>query len=253
MAIVLLLALAACGAPFEERLARVHTLLVLHRLGDADQEAAELAGVVGADVEAAQKADYWNATLRAYHHDLDGARRILEGVRRADAARGDAVGEAYMSNCLTWVRWAGRDPEGALAENAKMLEAVARIGDPETRRDWELHATWDHAYLEADVGAPDAAEARARYEALAAHPDDDDGVNVLAAWFALRAGDAAGAADAARRVSKGDGDAQDLWIVRQSLEAAGDAAGAAAIGARLRRSAYLMPPLLEIYDDQRRR
>jgi hypothetical protein len=82
--------------------------------------------------------------------------------------------------------------------------------------------------------------------------DDQDGVNVLAAWFALRAGDAAAAGAAAHRVSPGDVDAQDLWILIHAYDAAGEAKAATALRARLRRSAYLMPPLLEIYDERRK-
>ena len=69
---------------------------------------------------------------------------------------------------------------------------------------------------------------------------------VLAAFFAVRAGDAKGAALAAKRVDADkDDDLQDIYVLALAYDAAGDHARAEALRARIREGhAYLMKPLL---------
>jgi len=107
------------------------------------------------------------------------------------------------------VKWAEGDLAGALAENAKLGQALTRA-EPEARADLYLHYLWDRAYLLRDQAdrAPAAEKAGALAQAEAARAEygraataaEADGLAVLEAYFAWRSHDAAAATAAARRV-----------------------------------------------------
>jgi len=199
-------------------------------------------------------ADYEAAVDRAEKDDLAGAYDLLarRGAALETAGRFDLAGICW--NTTTWVKWAQGDLAGALAENAKLGQALTRA-EPEARADLYLHYLWDRAYLLRDqadrAAAADKAGALAQAEAAraeyvrAATAAEADGLAVLEAYFAWRSRDTVAATAAARRVDLvRDQDAQDLYIVALVLEEAGDAKTAADLRARIEKAHYMMPPLL---------
>lgn len=204
--------------------------------------------------ERAFATDYEDALARADKSDLAGAYDVL-ARRGAMLESQNQFGIAGICwNTTTWVKWAQGDLAGALAENAKLGQALTRA-EPEARADLYLHYLWDRAYLLRDQadrapaadkpGALAQAEAgRAEY-GRAATAAEADGLAVLEAYFAWRSHDAAAATAAARRVDLNrDQDAQDLYIVALVLDEAGDAKTAADLRARIEKAHYMMPPLL---------
>jgi hypothetical protein len=217
----------------------------------AQQQSAEPAPT---PEERAFAADYEDAVARAEKGDLAGAYDVLARRGAALEAQNQFGIAGICWNTATWVRWAQGDLPGALAENARLGQALTRA-EPEARADLYLHYLWDRAYLLRDqadrVADPEKAGARAQAETAraeygrAATATEADGLAVLEAYFAWRAHDAAAATAAARRVDlTRDQDAQDLYIVALVLEEAGDAKTAADLRARIEKAHYMMPPLL---------
>lgn len=188
-----------------------------------------------------QRMDAMTAALE--HEDFAGA---LRGTDEWLATRPDAEKLELIYNCRTWIRWAGGDNKGALAENQKLRQAVAGA-EPKLQRGALLHYWRDRSYLEAEAGrADDADKSRAEFERIANTPDDGDSKKVLEAWLLLRRGDAAGARAAASAVDpEKDPDLQDMYVVQAALEAGGDGAKAAAIRERIRKGPrYPMKPVI---------
>ncbi len=200
---------------------------------------------------------YERATAQAGHGDFTGADRTLAAiVPEAETMEGDA--EFWLHNQRTWLRWAAGDLQGALDEIDRARAALGRARLPaEASARTGLHEKWDRAYVllelagkaplalraEANHGA-DAA--RADYESAATPLGDTDGEAVLAAFFAVRRGNARQALEAARRVNvESDGDLQDLYVLALAYEAARQPAQAEAIRRRIREAKeYLMKPLI---------
>ncbi len=192
--------------------------------------------------------------MGAEKDDLAGAYDLLarRGAALETAGRYDLAGICW--NTTTWVRWAQGDLAGALAENARLGQALARA-DPDPQRVLNQHYVWDRAYLlrdQADRAPPadkakvmaDAEAAREEYHNIAP-PEDQSGAAVLDAYFAWRSGDFAAAAALARKVDlEKDSDAQDLFILALVYESAGDRATADKLRARANEAHYMMPPLL---------
>jgi hypothetical protein len=88
--------------------------------------------------------------------------------------------------------------------------------------------------------------ARADYEQAATPLGDHDGMGVLAAFFAARAGDAKKAVAAAKTVDADkDDDLQDIYVLALAYDTAGDHAHADKLRSRIREGHdYLMKPLL---------
>ena len=198
--------------------------------------------------------DYQDAVARAERSDLAGAYDVLARRGAALEAQNQFGIAGICWNTATWVKWAQGDLAGALAENAKLGQALTRA-EPEARADLYLHYLWDRAYLLRDQAdrAPAAEKAGALAQAEAARAEygraataaEADGLAVLEAYFAWRSRDTAAATAAARRVDLArDQDAQDLYIVALVLEDAGDAKTAADLRARIEKAHYMMPPLL---------
>jgi hypothetical protein len=208
------------------------------------------------DYEMARRAAYTHVTALLYANDFTGSEAVFAKVMARDRRMGNAGNEAWVRNATTWLRWAQSDLDGALRENEAVRQIVeaAPLSD-EDKRGILLHYWWDRAYLLLDVAATkpnDAAaaqaadEARRRYEALAQEPDENDGLAVLAAYFAVRRGDARAARAAALAVDPAqDGDIQDLYILWLAFDAAGDRAAADDILRRIDQGAeYPMKPLI---------
>ncbi len=229
-----------------ERFAEVHALL----------EHAPPAAVE--PLAARYKAAYGRAVDAATAGDLAAAERELSALL-AEAERQEKDDtEFWLHNELTWLRWAEGDLAGALGEvdGAKSALIRAHLAEPQSGRTG-LHEKWDRAYLLLELAreAPPtlrakamaaANAARADYEKAAAPLNDTDGMGVLAAFFAARAGDAKAALAATKRVDiEKDGDLQDLYVLALAFDAAGDHARADGLRKRIREAhAYLMKPLI---------
>src|SRR5262249_1672118 len=122
--------------------------------------------------ERAFAADYQDAVALAEKGDLTGAYDLLAKRGAALQAQNHFAPAGIVWNTLTWVRWAQGDLPGALAENAKLGQAVPRAED-EARQDLYLHFLWDRAYLLRDQAdkVPDAEKAGARAQADAARAE----------------------------------------------------------------------------------
>jgi hypothetical protein len=172
--------------------------------------------------------------------DFDGALRDTDAWL---ATKPGAGTEELIYNCRTWIRWATGDKAGALAENEKLRALAERDPKHERLRNY----WWDRAYLLADSGKRDAAEAaRAEFFRVADKPDDRDSKLVLEAWLATMRGDGAAARKAASAVDPAkDDDLQDWYVLMRAMEAAGDRAAAEQLRAKIKQGPrYPMKPLI---------
>ena len=207
--------------------------------------------------EARSKAAYERAVTAATGGDLAAAEHELTSVL-AEAERREDAAAFWLHNDLTWVRWAQGDLVGALGEVDGAKSALIRAHLPEERSARTgLHEKWDRAYILLELArqAPPtlrakaisaANDARADYEKAAEPLKDTDGMGVLAAFFAARAGDAKGALAATKRVNiEKDDDLQDLYVLALAYDVAGDHPKADALRTRIRAAnPYLMKPLI---------
>ncbi len=201
------------------------------------------------------KIAYYRATLLAYAGDFAKSRDALRAQLSEAKAHPESSSEAWLHNQLTWVLWILGDAPGALAEagemNACLDGARLAVGAVDGLR---LHALWDRAYLLAEAGSvagalpsTDAFAAKDDYEALATRLDDASGMAVLRAYFAVRAKDKAAARAAlATPELASDEDMQDLYVLAQASDLAGDEGRAKALRARIDASgdAYLMHAII---------
>ncbi len=265
---ILLLVVAGCAhtqattetltAPtFQQRMSNVYQLL---EAGRDDEAARELdAAKSGADAKQLLHIAYDEATIALDKEDFSKAQRIFEAQAASAKAEHRAEDEAWLHNALVWVHWATGDRAGALAEN-EQVAAVARASSlsDDDKRGILLHYYWDKAYLLVeDHKDADADAARAEFVGTAKEPNDHDGLAVLAAFFAIERGDAAGAKTAAATVDvTKDDDLQDLYVLARAMELGGDAKTAESIRQRIRAGApYPMKPLMlrEIAKDARKK
>jgi hypothetical protein len=204
--------------------------------------------------ELAFTTDYDDAVTRAEKDDLGGAYDVLSRRAAALETAGRFDLASICWNTTTWVRWAQGDLAGALGENSRLAQSLAR-SDVEAQKVLNLHYVWDRAYLLRDkadkVPATERGKALSEAEAMReeyhhiAPADEPSGGAVLDAYFAWRAGDAKAAAAAARQVDlENDKDAQDLFIAALAIEAGGDHATADKLRTRIGEARYMMPPLL---------
>jgi hypothetical protein len=237
---------SAPAPTFKERMETVGRLLHEGRDDEAERELfAARAGLSGPPPAAIT---WGEATVALDRGDFARAQKLFEAHAAAETAAHHQRNAAWAHNALTWVRWGAGDGAGALAENEAVATIITRADvGPEVKRGVLLHYWWDKAYLLAEQHHDrQADQARAEYQRLARQPDEHDGLAVLAAWFAVVRGDgkAARAAAVTVDVTKDD-DLQDLYVIARALDAGGDAAGAAAVRARIRDgAAYPMKPLI---------
>jgi hypothetical protein len=237
----------ALSAPtFKQRMSNIDQLMEAGRDDEAMRELA--AAKVGADAKGLDAIFYDEATIALEKEDYKKAQQLFEARVAAAKTEHREEDEAQLHNDLVWVHWATGDHAGALAENEEVAAAAhkAAVGD-DVKRGILLHYYWDKAYLLVEEHKDAEADAvRAQFVATAHEPDDHDGLQVLAAWFAIVRGDAAGARAAAATVDPTkDTDLQDLYILARALEMGGDASGAEAIRKRIRAATpYAMKPLM---------
>jgi ketosteroid isomerase-like protein len=211
-----------------------------------------------APFEQRYKATYQRAVDAAARGDLATGEHALEGLLDEALAREGDDTAFWLRNELTWLRWGEKDLTGALGEvdGARSALLRARLRGEESAR-LGLHEKWDRAYLLLELAhdAPPtlrasalatANAARTDYEKAATPLGDSDGMAVLAAFFAVRAGDAKGALAAAKRVdAEKDADLQDIYVLALAYDLGGDHARADAMRKRVREGKeYLMKPLL---------
>ncbi len=209
-----------------------------------------------ATVKARTRSVYEDAVAAATANDLPRAQALLDAELPAAKTRPDDAAEFWLRNELTWIAWAQGSLDEALRQaEASRVAVLHAMLPPATVDALLLHAYWDRAYLLRDVAlaAKDdpkllraALDAKAEYDARARAAHDDDGMNVLAAFFAVRAHDGKAALAAAKKVdAEKDSDLQDLWVLAQAYELANDAKTASALRARVCGGrSYLMKPLL---------
>lgn len=209
-----------------------------------------------AAVRASSRKVYDDAVAAATAGDLAKARQLLGALVPAAKTRPADDAEFWLHNQLTWIEWADGQLPAALREtdDAK-LAAMHGTLPPAAVRALLLHAYWDRAYLLREVAraakddkklVQSALDAKREYDELARAERDDDGMNVLAAFFAVRAGDAKAALAAATKVdAEKDSDLQDLYVLALAFDLAKEAAKANALRERIcAGKAYLMKPLL---------
>lgn len=209
------------------------------------------------DLREQYKTAYQAAILAAKDDPSKAAKLLSELVTEAKTRPDDDL-EFWLHNELGWLRWAQGDLDGALAEVEAARATIDHSTLPEDKRvGLRLHELWDRAYLMIEIAMtkPPADRAKAvlaaqtardAYDVLAKAQKDDNGMAVLAAFFALRQGKTADALAAAKKVDiEKDGDVQDLYVLRMAREAAGDKAGAeAAVKKICTAKDYLMRPLI---------
>lgn len=209
-----------------------------------------------ASARSAAKTSYDDAVVAAGGGDLAKARKLLADLVPLAKTRPDDDAEFWLHNQLTWVEWADGRMADALreADESKFAALHSTLPSDQTRA-LLLHHYWDRAYLlreTATAGHDDkkllqsALDAKRDYDALAREAHDDDGMNVLATFFAVRKGDAKAALDAAKKVDAAkDSDLQDLYVLALGYELAKDAATASALRTRIcAAKPYLMKPLI---------
>ena len=203
------------------------------------------------------KTAYQAATSAAKDDPAKAAKLLGELVAEAKTRPGDDL-EFWLHNELTWLRWAQGDLEGALAEVEAARATIDHSTLPDDKRvGLRLHELWDRAYLMIEIAmakpiaerakAVAAAQAaQAAYDVLAKAQKDENGMAVLAAFFALRQGKNADALAAAKKVDiEKDTDVQDLYVLRMARDAGGDKAGAEATVKKICTAKdYLMRPLI---------
>jgi len=267
IALVVALALGGCAhtkgqlagggdapAQLKQRLKECEALVQARKLDQAKRCAESVEQ--GGDYKLARWASYTRVTALLYEGDFQGSQQVFEAMMQRDRAHADAENEAWGRNATTWLRWGVHDLAGALGENERVRQIIeASKLSQDSKRSVLLHYWWDRAYLLLDVAmqkpsdaaaAQAADDARKRYDQLARQPDQHDGLAVLAAYFAVRRGDAKAARDAAITVDPAkDDDVQDLYILWLAFDAAGDRVAADDIRRRIEKSYdYPMKPLI---------
>jgi hypothetical protein len=231
---------------FKQRMSNIDQLMEAGRDDEALRDLT--AAKAGADPQGLDAIAYAEATIALEKEDFARAKQIFAARLAAAKAEHRENAEAWLHNALVWVHWATGDQAGALAENEEVSTVIRKSSLPaDEKRGVLLHYYWDKAYLLVEEHKDAEADAaRAEFVAAAHEPDDHDGLQVLAAFFAIERGDAAGARAAAATVDAGkDDDLQDLYVLARALELGGDSAGAEAIRKRIHAGMpYPMKPLM---------
>ncbi len=214
-------------------------------LAAADRRLAEADRAAGGDAHYAYVVARVRATRHAQAGDFDRAAATLLGVIPTLAKHSELPDEFSAHNAMMMIREAQGDPAAALAENDAATRCAARGSwEPEGRETLAFQKDrWHRAYLtrmlaESRTGADKADLIRKANAALGEYKTRGfpDSVAVLEAYFAALDGRRADALAAARKVDlEQDDDLEDLYLVVVGLEAGGDAAGAEAVRARMRR------------------
>jgi hypothetical protein len=232
--------------PLDPR-AEVHEVGMLIDAGSYDQADARLAtdrGRFAGDGKTLDQLAYVGAMNDAWRRDYAGAAKLIDD--RLAAATDDET-RAWLSNTLTWIRWAGGDWDGADQAN----ETVKQVGKT---NEWLGHYWWDRAYLlcdrayraPADKRAAILASARdARAEYLKLGLPSRDPVHVLDAYFAERAGDVKTAVAEALQVSEDWPDLQDAYVLMRAFELDGNAAMVEKLKKRIQAGGTIMTPIYE--------
>jgi len=251
---------------FRARVTEVTGALRAHDLARAASLLDRLEAEVGTRHPRVEIVAYYRAALAAYAGDLAGTRAAFERQLAAGGAP-DATMPFGYHNALIMVRTAMADLPGALVECHLMTEAGqgAPFSDGADGRNLVLlKRYWHEAYLlrmaaamvpagffhEGALAA--ARRAREAFRALSRSisGDGDPSVAVLDAFFAVHDGDRAAALAAARSVDvAADEDIEDLYLVQMGLDFGGDAAGAAAVRARIAKldEASVAVPIMALF------
>jgi hypothetical protein len=218
---------------------------------------ALLSGAPKLELREQYKAAYAAATAAAKDDPAKAAKLLSDLVPEAKTHPEDDL-EFWLHNELTWIRWAQDDLAGALRE----VEAARATLDHSTlaedkRVGLRLHELWDRAYILLELAMKEPPKERAKamagaqaakdaYDMLAKSQKDENGMAVLATFFAVRQGKNADALAAAKKVDiEKDSDVQDLYVLRIAKDAGGDKPGAEAIVKKMCGSKdYLMRPLI---------
>ena len=194
---------------------------------------------------------YYDATVRAYQGDYQGAAKILyDHVAKV----GPTARAAFdFHDAMIALRTADGDLVGALVECEEMVRAgtVGTWTSSEVDRMTlvMLKEHWHRAYLlriiaqtladgERQAFIEYAERARQDYVRLATPLGLRDSIAVLDAYFAFSDGDHARMREAARRVNIAeDDDVEDLYLVQLALDGAGDREAARAVRTRILASA----------------
>src|SRR5262249_13911585 len=144
--------------------------------------------------------------------------------------------------------WARGELDGAIA--AVDRAAAARL-DTDARHAWSQRLAWERAFflVDASAAAPPDGRAAARREADEAIRTADEWADpqsraALAAYAQLRAGDAAGAVEAARKIHvDADTEPTTAYAVALVLDAGGDAERAADARGQVSAKIGLLTPL----------
>lgn len=217
---------------------RLLALAVVVVAGGCAHTAATTTAKPRAQSETRRRLDVMTALLEK--EDFAGALRDTDDWL---ATKPDSDTQQLIYNCRTWIQWATGDKRAALAENEKVHEIAER--DP--KHGHLRHYWWDRAYLLADSGKLDEANAaRGEFFRVADQPDDRESRFVLDAWLALARGDGAGARKAAGEVDPAkDPDLQDWYVLARAMEAGGDKDGAEKLRAKIKEGPrYPMKPLI---------
>ena len=227
------------------------------RFDEAERRLAASRGIAATDANELEKLDYYIATTMVYRGELQRAQQLIRAHAFSAASRGDVDSEAWMQSCSAWLRWAGHDHAGAIAENNRIAELAASQRDPMDRRALVLSQLWDRAFFLIDqaAAAPEgeratalarAREARDAYETLASDPENRDEVQFLLAYFYWRTGDNAQAMRSLDGIPHEHvDDVRSLYVMTVVLETAGQREAAARARSRLRSAVNLLAPLLE--------
>jgi hypothetical protein len=190
---------------------------------------------------------YYDATVRAYQGDYQGATKVMfDHIVKVGPAERAAFD---FHDAMIALRTAAGDLVGALVECEEMVKAGTlgtwTSSDVDRMTLVKLKEHWHRAYLlrmiaqtltgaerEAILGY--AERARQDYVALAAPLGLGDSIAVLDAYFAFCDGDRARMGEAARRVNLAeDDDVEDLYLTQLALEGTGDRDAAAAVRKRI--------------------
>lgn len=218
---------------------------------------ALLSGAPRIDLREQYKTAYRAATTSAKDDPAQATKVLSQLVAEAKTHPDDDL-EFWLHNELTWLQWAQGNLDGALVE----VDAAKATLDHSTivedkRAGLRLHELWDRAYLLLEIAMKKppverakallaAQSAREAYDALAKTQKDDNGIAVLAAFFALRQNKNPDALAAAKKVDlEKDSDVQDLYVLRMAFDAGGDKASAEnAVKKICGGKDYLMKPLI---------
>jgi hypothetical protein len=218
--------------------------------GDVKQAAAALERLRRAVPQAQSSAEilvYYDATVRAYQGDFQGAAQIMYDYI---AKVGPTARAAFdFHDAMIALRTADGDLMGALVECEEMVKAgtLGAWNSPDGDRMTlvKLKEHWHRAYLlrmiaqtlagaEHQAFVEYAERARQDYVVLAAPLGLRDSIAVLDAYFAFCDENPARMREAARRVNIAeDDDVEDLYLVQLALDGAGDGGAAAAVRKRI--------------------